>query len=146
MDLVANTTDGNSYIIPIKTNNETVYEVITKDINPNPIIIIVIVGLTILILIYIYVMCLKTDLYDDWYGDDGEEISIVHNKWNNVVKVSINQKNNTNVLIGYMIGNAIYMSSLSPDDNIEYMGVFKDDVIYWATPAGKKWRRAIPTI
>lgn len=138
MNIVLDATDGKTYTLPVMQNNNLVNEVINKHNHPHPVLIAIIIIIVIIMMYCVYISQIKKCFSETWYNKDST-IKIIHNKWTDTLKISIQQGNNVNVLLGYTVGNALYMTPVTPGEEYEFMGIFKDDVIYWLN--GDIWRK-----
>ena len=132
------TSDNRHFSLPVQQNNNMVRTEINKDSHPHPLILMFII-ITVLVLIYfIYIYKIKTCFNTTWYSAT-EEIKICHNKWADTLLITIIEKNKQTNCMGYIVGNAIYMKVIKEGENYEFMGVFKDNKIYWLN--GDIWQK-----
>lgn len=143
MDLVAETSNGEFYKIPMASvadiNHDMVQRQIIEREHPHPMLLMTIVLIVIMLIYYIYVQTIKRDFGGEWYCEKYKAV-VNHNKWNDRLEIKID----SDVFDGRVAGNAIYMISADDHDNV-LMGVYHDGVIHWIFGSGiggTVWRRA----
>lgn len=134
MDLNLHTSDNKEFSLPIKQNNDKVYNIINQASNPHPILIMIIV-----IIIMLYIQSVKKCFNSDWYSKDAD-IKICHNKWADTLSITIHQGSKKTNCMGYAVGNAIYMTVINDLEGYKFMGVFDDEKIHWLN--GDIWQKA----